>query len=394
VVSKHHDSPFAIRVGLVGAGNFAQDVLIPALKATKRASLRGVVTASGLSARSVAERFGFDYAASDPAEIFNDPDVDAVIIATRHDTHAPLVIEAIKAGKPVFVEKPLALSLEQLHELVGVYRDLVQGGAGEQGNKGIGEQVGTEETSSSSTYLFPYQLIPLSTDIPSVVMVGYNRRFAPATRAVKDFFAECPEPLAIHIRVNAGYLPLDHWLHDPEVGGGRILGEGCHFVDLLIYLAGSEPVGVYAQALPDDGRYRQDNVAVQICFANGAIGTLHYLANGDKRLGKERIEVFGGGAVAVIDDFRRVILSRNGKTRRIGRWWSRQDKGHRAEMVAFLEAIRTGGPSPIPFDQAVLSTLVTFKVLESLHTGKPVSITGLQLPDSDSLESEPSVSSM
>ncbi|RME48066.1 MAG: gfo/Idh/MocA family oxidoreductase [Chloroflexi bacterium] len=333
-------SPNFVSIGLIGAGNFAQGTLLPAIKATKAARLHTVVTASGLSAKSVAQRFGFQAAASDPSAIFEAPDIQAVVIATRHDSHAELVQQALRAGKHVFVEKPLAIHSEELREIGETYREVAQRSRGR----------------------------------PPILMVGFNRRFAPATQAVKDFFAACTEPLAIHIRVNAGYLPPDHWLHDPEVGGGRILGEGCHFVDLLMYLAGVEPVEVYAQALPDDSRYRQDNVAVQIRFANGAIGTLHYLANGDKRLGKERIEVFGGGAVAVIDDFRRVTLSRGGKVRRIGRWWSRQDKGHQAELAAFLEAVRSGGPSPIPSDQAVLSTLTTFKVLESLQQGRPVQI--------------------
>ena len=269
-----------------------------------------------------------------------------MVIATRHDSHARLVVEALSAGKSVFVEKPLALTRAQLTQVVAVY-----------------EERAAQDPRSP------------------ILMVGYNRRFAPATRAVRRFLASSLEPLAIHCRVNAGYLPPDHWTHDAEVGGGRIIGEGCHFVDLVAHLAGSAPVEVFAQALPDEGRYRQDNVVVQIRFANGSIGTLHYLANGDQRAGKERVEVFAGGGVAIIDDFRRVILSRGGKLRRIGHWWTGQDKGHRAEMQAFTQAVREAGRSPIPFDELVMTSLLTFKVLESLQTGSPVPLTDLGASD-------------
>ena len=330
-----------VSVGVIGAGNFAQDTLLPALKQERQVHLRGVVTASGLSARGVAERFGFSYASSEPADVFSDPEIDAVVIATRHDTHARLVAEALEAGKSVFVEKPLALTEAELKAVMDAY-----------------EQCALPNSRSP------------------ILMVGFNRRFAPATCAVKELFALCPEPLSICCRVNAGYIPLDHWTQDPGVGGGRIVGEGCHFVDLLTYLAGSRPVEVYAQALPDGGRYRQDNVVVQMQFAGHSIGTLHYLANGDRRVGKERIEVFGGGAVAIIEDFRRLILSRDGRVQHIGHWWSRQDKGHKAEIRAFLDAIRTGGRSPTPFEEVVLSTVITFEILESLRSGTPVPVVG------------------
>ena len=205
-------------------------------------------------------------------------------------------------------------------------------------------------------------------------MVGFNRRFASATQSVKDFFAGMNEPLSVWIRVNAGYLSPDHWLHDPQIGGGRVLGEGCHFVDLLLYLAASQPVEVYARALPDAGKYRQDNVSIQIRFADGSIGAILYLANGEKRLGKEYIEISGGGSMAIIHDFRRWVLASHGKVRRHGHWWSRQDKGHRAEMRAFVDSIRMWTGSPITFEEAYLSAITTLKVLESLRTGKPVSI--------------------
>lgn len=346
--------PSGLAIGLIGAGNFAQDVLIPALRSHKDVQLRAVATASGLTARSAAERFGFEYCASEPKEILHDPKVNAVVIATRHDQHAPLVIEALRNGKPVLVEKPLALNVDQLDAIVQAYREC-------------------DDAKLSSTPL---------------LLVGFNRRFAPAIRSVKDFFAGCTAPLSLHYRINAGYLPPQHWLHDPEVGGGRFVGEGCHFVDLLMYLAGSEIVEVYGQELPNNGQYRQENVVAQLHFANGSLAVLQYLANGDRRLGKERLEILGGGATAIVEDFRSTTLSRAGRTQHVPKWVSRQDKGHRAEVSAFLGAVQQGGPSPIPFKDLALSTLVTFKILESVQIEKAVPIHGCDVDVSDAVEAE------
>ena len=321
-------------IGLIGAGNFATDTLLPALKADPHVQLLGVATATGLTARGAAERQGFGYACSDAAEVFADENVDAVVVATRHDTHAELVLEALAVGKPVFVEKPLALDDEEL-------KRITDAAAGQDDPK---------------------------------VMVGFNRRFAPGIVAIRDFFRGTTEPLAFSYRVNAGYLPPKHWLHDPKVGGGRIIGEGCHFVDLLMFLAGAPPVEVIARALPDAGRYRQDNVAIQIRFENGALGTLHYLANGDARIGKERLEVSGGGACAILDDFKQVTLARDGDVKTIGKSWTKQDKGHRAEMLAFLSAVRMGGAMPIPLAQSAIVTATTFRIMDALRTGEPTPV--------------------
>ena len=340
VVGKPSARRSGLAIGLIGAGNFAQDVLIPALQSRKDVQLRAVATASGLTARSAAERFGFEHCVSDPMEILRDPQVDAVVIATRHDQHAPLVTEALRNGKPVFVEKPLALDVDQLDGVVQAYRECK-----------------SAKPSSS----------PL-------LLVGFNRRFAPSVRSVKEFLAGCTAPLSLHYRVNAGYLPPHHWLHDPEVGGGRFVGEGCHFVDLLMYLAGSEISEVDGQELRSNGQHRQENVVAQLRFADGSLAVLQYLSNGDKHVGKERLEILGGGATAIVDDFRHTTLSRAGHARHLSRWVGRQDKGHRAEISTFLDAVQQCGPSPIPFKNLVLSTLVTFKILESAQIGRPVPI--------------------
>jgi predicted dehydrogenase len=183
-------------------------------------------------------------------------------------------------------------------------------------------------------------------------------------------FLNLKESLALHYRVNAGALSPDHWINDPEIGGGRIVGEVCHFVDLLSFLAGAFPIEVYARTLANNGLYSDDNVLISLRFENGSEGTIHYLANGDRAFAKERIEVFGGGAVAVLDDFRKLEMTRFGKKHSmLSRW--QQDKGHRAEWQAFAKCLREGGPGPISFESIVSSTLTTFCIQKSRASGQP-----------------------
>ena len=177
-------------------------------------------------------------------------------------------------------------------------------------------------------------------------------------------------PLALHYRVNAGALPSDHWINDPEVGGGRIVGEVCHFVDLLSFLANAAPIEVYARALANNGLYSDDNVLISLRFANGSEGTIHYLANGDRAFSKERVEAFGGGSVAVLEDFRKLEMTRFGKKSTVTSRWQ-QDKGHRGEWQAFAKCLREGGPVPIPFESIVSSTLTTFCIQKSRASGQP-----------------------
>lgn len=320
-------------VGLIGAGSFAQNVLLPALKAAGGIQLKSVATRSGLTSRSVAKRFGFERADSDASAILDSGDVNVVVIATRHDSHASLTAEALRRGKSVFVEKPLAID-----------------------EAGLAEVIAAQEASTAS------------------VMAGFNRRFAPATVAVKEWFASVAEPKIITCRVNAGFIPATHWLHDPEAGGGRIVGEGCHFFNLLGFLAGSAPVSIETSALPDSGRYQRDNVIVRIRYADGSLATMAYLANGASGVAKEYIEMFGGGRVAIIDDFRRVKLVSPDTSKTIGGRFAKQDKGHRAEIAAFLRAVREGLPSPIPFAELVTTTRLSVAAVESLQTGHAVTV--------------------
>lgn len=204
-------------------------------------------------------------------------------------------------------------------------------------------------------------------------MVGYNRRFAPMTLRLREFLSDIREPLVMRYRINAGALPPGHWVHDPTQGGGRIVGEVCHFIDLLQFLAGGPPVRLHAQALPDDGRYRNDNVVITLEFAGGSLGEIAYVANGDGALGKERLEVFGGGDAAVLEDFRRLELVRHGRKRVYRSRW-RRDKGHRSQWEAFARALGQGGPSPTPWPDLVSASLATFRIHDSLRTGEPVSI--------------------
>jgi len=363
--------PSPVAIGLLGAGNFATTTLLPAMRKVPGVEFVGICTATGLTARHAGDKFGFRYCTNDENEILNDPDISTVVIATRHHLHARQVIAALKTGKNVFCEKPLALNEDELR---GILRAM-SGGAEEQGGKGAEEQGsrGTEEqrrkgelTSAPLHHSTRAQKAPL-------LMVGYNRRFAPIARQLKAFLADVHEPLVMHYRVNAGYIPLDHWVQDPQQGGGRIIGEVCHFVDFLTFLAGTFPVRVYARALPNDGRYRDDNLVIILEFANGSLGSITYVANGEKSFSKERVEVFGGGAVAVLDDFRRLELVRQGR-KRVSRSLLRQDKGHRGEWEAFVAAVQNGGPLPIPIEEIVAITLTTFRILDSLRCGEPVTI--------------------
>jgi predicted dehydrogenase/threonine dehydrogenase-like Zn-dependent dehydrogenase len=322
-----------VRLGVLGAGNFATAVMLPALRKNSQVELVGIASASGMSAQHAANRFGFHYAASDETRLLQDEQVEAVAILTRHNLHAPQALRALAAGKHVFCEKPLALNAAELDEIQAA----------------------------------------LEGRLDRILTVGFNRRFAPLAVRMQAFLAGRSEPLAACYRVNAGYIPLNHWTHDPEQGGGRIIGEGCHFIDFLTFLVGAPPVEVSAHGLPDGGRYREDNVLLRFTFPDGSLGVVSYLANGDKSFPKERVEVFSGGRVAVLDDYRSLELVANGR-RRVERSRLRQDKGHQAEWQAFALAIQAGGPPPIAYDQLFGVMRATFAAVEALRTRSTVQV--------------------
>ncbi len=324
----------AICIGLLGAGSFAMGTLLPIIKKTGGVELCVACAASGSHARHAAAKFGFHSCGTDESQVLSDAGINTVVIATRHHLHAAQVIASLNSGKHVFCEKPLCLNDGELEQVVEIC-----------------EKVGAGR----------------------VLMVGFNRRFAPLTVRLKQFLDQVHEPLALHYRVNAGFLAVDHWLNDPQQGGGRIVGEVCHFVDLLHFLARSSVVEVETRSLANAGKYSNDNVLCSLRFANGTLATIHYLANGDKSFSKERIEVFGGGCTAVLEDFRRLELVRSGK-RRVFRSMLHQDKGHRAEWEAFLHAIRSGRASPTPLQEIVHTMQTTFALENSRCSGQPVAV--------------------
>lgn len=313
-------------LGVLGAGNYATAVFLPVVQRSGGVQKVGIASASGLSARHAAQRYGFGFASSQESDILANPQIQVVSILTRHQHHARQVIQALRAGQHVFCEKPLAITPEELNAI---------------------QQLLEEKP-------------------PALLTAGFNRRFAPFSRLLAQFLENRREPLFIHYRVNAGYLPLTHWLHDPQQGGGRIIGEGCHFIDYLTFLVGKPPVRVRTVGLPDGERYRQDNVCMTFTFEDGSIGTVTYLANGDKTLPKERVEVFCAGRVAVLEDYRSLELLQNGQRQKFTARL-RQDKGHQALWEAFVQAVRQGGQPPITYDHLLGVTRASFAALESLR---------------------------
>ena len=325
-----------LAVGVLGAGGFSTSTLVPAIKASAVSSLVSICAATGAHASHAARKFGFQACTTDETSIFSNPEINAVVIATRHHLHARQVLAALSAGKHVFCEKPLCLSEEELRQIARTYVAIA------------------------------------SNDRPAL-MVGFNRRFAPMSVRLKEFLAGISEPLALHYRINAGFLPADHWVNDREQGGGRVLGEVCHFVDLLTFFAGSPAVEVEARAIGSSARYSGDNVLVSLRFANGSQGSISYLASGDRSLSKERVEVFGGGSAAILEDFRRLELARNGRRQIVRSRW-KQDKGHHAEWAAFADCVRQRKELPIFFPDIVGSTLATLSATESLARGERIPV--------------------
>lgn len=323
-----------LTVGLVGGGKFSRHILLPALRQVKGVKLAGVATTHGVSAGHLAQKFGFAYATADYRQILADEAIGSVIITTPHHLHAPLVIAALGAGKHVLVEKPLALTETELAEIEAAF------------------------------------------DGSRLLMVGFNRRFAPLSRQIKAGLRGRTTPLVMSYRVNAGFLPEDHWLHDPEVGGGRLRGEVCHFIDYFHYLTDSHAVAVTVQAISGHlGRYRRDdNLAITLNFADGSLGTIIYTAKGPKAFSRERLEVYWEDAAAVMEDFRRAQVFK-GSGRRSWRRFS-ADWGYRRELEAFLHEPADAGRNREIFLQYLASSRATLKAAESLRTGEPVLMGG------------------
>lgn len=324
-----------VRIGVVGAGNFAKSILLPALKKVSGATIASVTTRSGISARIVADQFGAESATSDMMGLIASPDIDAVLIATRHDLHADLVAQSLAHGKHVFVEKPLAVDADGLQRVRDAW-------------------------TSAGGVAAP------------IVLTGFNRRFSPLTQTLRKHTAG--RPLVMSYRINAGAVSATSWVQDADAGGGRIVGELCHFIDTMQALCGADVVEVYASAVGDAARLPADpdNLTVQLRFADGSVGAIVYASDGSADFPKERLEVFGGGVSAAIDNWRKLTVRAPG-VRIDETCWLANAKGHAEEMAAFVAAIRSG-ISPIAFAAQVNVTKATFAVQASLREGAPVAI--------------------
>jgi predicted dehydrogenase/threonine dehydrogenase-like Zn-dependent dehydrogenase len=322
-----------LRVGCIGAGSFAKNIIFPVLRSTKGVVLESVATASGIAAQSALRSFGFVKALT-PADLLKDQDTDALFVLSRHDSHAQYVVAGLANHKAVFVEKPLAITQEQLEEICCTFEA--------EREKGFA----------------PF------------VMVGFNRRFAPMTVKLREFFSKRQEPMIVHARINAGYLSMDHWTQR-KTDGGRIIGESCHFVDWARSVIGAPIRTITATALPDGSRYNRDNIAVTLAFQDGSIANVLYLANGDKSVAKEYFEIFCEGRVAILHDFCALELTHNGKTSRTK---ARRDKGHRREIELTTEAIRKGESSPISFEELVEVSEACIAIHRAIATGERVSL--------------------
>ncbi len=319
-----------INAGFIGAGSFAQSYLIPHVKHFG-VTLDGVVTSKGITAKNVAEKFKFNFCSSEANDIINNEKINAVFIATPHSSHADFVVRCLEANKKVFVEKPLAINADQLEQVMEAKKKFNQ---------------------------------PL--------LVGFNRRFSEISESLKKEFKDRSEPMVITIRVNAGHIEKNHWTQQPHIGGGRIVGEMCHFIDLMQFFTEAEPVKVYAESIHSGNNKitPADNIAVVITFEDGSVGNLIYVANGDKSMPKESIEVFQAGKIGVINDFKDGFIHKKGKVIKL----KSSGKGHEEEIKAFINSIQQGQKDPIPFRSICLTTLTTFKIQDSLYTGNPQEI--------------------
>lgn len=325
-IKSHVAEGSAPAIGLIGAGGFGQNFLLPAIKG--KGKFVSVATARPHNARNIADKYGFSSCTGNADEVIINPAVNTVFIATRHDSHAEYVLKALQQKKHVFVEKPLCLRESELDEIRTAY--------------------------SASK---------------SLLMVGFNRRFAPFVIKIREQF-RAGVPVAINYRINAGIVPADHWIHDPAIGGGRIIGEVCHFIDLCMFIARS-PITMLTARWMEDASGLHDTVSIGLSFANGSTANVSYFSNGNKLVSKEYLEVFGSGMVAVLDDFKTLNLYGRSVVKSSGN----QDKGHQAEVAAFLSAVQSGQSSPIPAEELFLSTLATFKVMESAaQNGKEIVI--------------------
>ncbi|MBK1885436.1 bi-domain-containing oxidoreductase [Marinobacter sp. DY40_1A1] len=322
-----------VKLSFYGAGNYATASLLPPLQSSGKVSFSGLVTASGRSAQGVAKQFGFGFCAGSFKDLL-ECDTDAILIATRHNTHGVAVRDALRARKHVYVEKPMGMSVSELADIHEAYSECGQ----------------------------------------AQVMVGFNRRFAPATQQAVGHFSGIKSPLVVNIRINAGPIPGDHWIQDPEIGGGRMIGEGCHFIDLASALVGSNVKTVYAvgTSKAEKSALLNDNLCLSLTFENGSAANITYTADGSKAMAKEYVEVFGGGRSAQIHDFKEVVLFTGDtgiKRNKLGV----QDKGQKVMIAAWLDGLKRG-ESCVDYECLMATSLATVMAVESLACGMPMKV--------------------
>ncbi len=319
-------------MAIVGAGNFTQAMILPSLKKA-RAEMKYIVSSGGLSSTTLAKKYKIPNSSTDLSLVLEDEDVNGVVITTQHNLHAVMTVQALNAGKQVFVEKPLALKPEELDEIIAAVK--------ESGNK---------------------------------VTVGFNRRFSPYVEKMKSLIGDRPGPMNVIATMNAGYIPQDVWVHDLEAGGGRIIGEACHYVDLITYLSSSKVVEISMQALGSDPEENTDNASIHLKYENGSLGVINYFANGNKSYSKERVELYYQGKNLILDNFRR--LDGYGFKKGFGTKLlkTKQDKGHAKQFELLTKRWQEGCEPLIPFDELVNTTKATFAAIESLKQNKPIKI--------------------
>lgn len=329
-LQQYSNNPSRLSIGVIGAGNFTTQMLLPALQ-KKALHLHTIASSGGVSGLTAARKFSFEQTTTDTNILFSETDINTIFVTTRHNTHAQFVLNALEAGKHVFVEKPLAINRAELKTIVELYETLhIQGK-------------------------------------PPYLGIGFNRRFAPHIVKMKALINSVKEPKTLVMTVNAGSIPSDHWTQDLEIGGGRIIGEVCHFVDILRHLVGASIVKVQAMKLESEAMVvTDDKVTITLGFEDGSLGTVHYFANGDKSFPKERIEVFVANRILALDNFRK--LKAYGWPNFKGMKLMNQNKGHSEGVHAFVDAIANGTPAPIAFEEIVEVSRVMFDIVDQLHT--------------------------
>ena len=328
-----------LKVGVIGAGLFGKALLLPTLKSLKGIALKTLSTGSSANSFHTARKYGFEAGSTDYRMVLDDPEIDAVIILTPHSMHASMVVEAIKSGKHVFVEKPLCVNDEQLRQIIGVCSD-----------------------KAASDGKCPY------------VMVGYNRRFSPHSKKIREFYGIRSDPMVMNYRVNSGFVPADHWVHSEEEGGGRIIGEICHFVDMMQYVSGSNPSRVFAERTSGNDRtcVNNDNVIINIKFMDGSLGSIVYSANGDRSFSRERLEIFCEGKTVASSDFKETVFHSGGSRKKFKGW--NQEMGYREELEYFFGFIRGDNPCRLTGEEIFFSTAAVLAAHTSLEQARPEDI--------------------